>query len=130
MTPTAYKNLVKKFNSGNRGIHCGHININGFLNKIDEIRLLLSETKIDILAITDTHLHDNITDTDVDIDDYSIIRKDRLDQKNHWGGVLLFPQPSGDPSDNYTKCQNRRSLAGVNCEISKTTCGLYLPSTK
>ena len=73
MTPTAYKNLVKKFNSGNRGIHCGHIS---FLNKIDEIHLLLSETKIDILAITETHLHDNITDTDIDIDDYSIIRKE------------------------------------------------------
>ena len=37
-----------------------------------------------------THLHDNITDTDIDIDDYSIIRKDRLDQKNHWGGVLFY----------------------------------------
>ena len=87
---SAFKNLVKKINSGNHGIHFAHINVNGLLHKIDEIRLLLSEPKIDILAITETHLHDNISDTDIDIDDYSIIRKDRLDQKNNWGGVLFY----------------------------------------
>lgn len=90
MISSAFKNLVKRLNSKHHGIHCAHINVNGLLHKLDEIRLLLSETKIDILAITETHLHDNITDTDIDIVDYSIIRKDRLDQKNNWGGVLLY----------------------------------------
>ena len=87
--PTAYFNLVKRLHS-KHGIHCAHINVNGLLHKMDEISLLLRETKIDILAITETHLHGNISDNEIDIEEYSIIRKDRLNQNNHWGGVLFY----------------------------------------
>lgn len=54
MTTLAHPVLVKSLQS--HGIHFGHINSNGFKNKLDELRLLLSETNLDILAVTETHL--------------------------------------------------------------------------
>jgi len=89
----AYENLINMLESkDNRGIKCAHINVNGLHNKIEEIKLLLNETKFDILAITETHLHKNLSEDAIAIDNYSIIRKDRFGHKNHWGGVLFYYQ--------------------------------------
>ena len=51
---------------------------------------LLSETKFDVLAITETHLHEDVQDKDVEIEGYSLFRKDRNSRTNHWGGVLVY----------------------------------------
>ena len=55
------------------------------------MKLLLQETKFDLLAITETHLNKDIhEDNEISIDQYSLIRKDRTGQTNHWGGVLVY----------------------------------------
>ena len=69
-----HPDLVQEIKSV-RGLKCGHINVNGLSNKLDEIVTLLSETKFDVLAITETHL---------------LFRKDRNSKTNHWGGVLVY----------------------------------------
>ena len=56
--------------------------------KIDEIRSVVLDQKIDIAAFTETWLRDSIQDTIIDIPGYQIYRKDR----NGWlhGGVCTY----------------------------------------
>ena len=52
--------------------------------KMDQVRLLLEQSKIGILGISETWLHD---DDDISIDGYDIVRKDRSIRQG--GGVAL-----------------------------------------
>lgn len=85
--PLAHPDLVKSLQSG---LRCGHININGIRSKLDEVKLLLDESSLDLLAITETHLSDNVDDDEIMIENYSLIRKDRMGTKNHWGGTAIY----------------------------------------
>jgi len=46
-------------------LSCAYINVNGLCKKLDEIKILLNETKFDVLPITDTHLSKNYEDTEL-----------------------------------------------------------------
>ena len=65
------------------GISVAHINIRGLVKNLSEVKILLQYTQIDLLALTETHLTDRIDDSEVCIDGYEIIRRDR---KNRQGG--------------------------------------------
>ena len=67
-----------------RGLKVAHINCRGLFGKLTEITLVLQETKIDILGITETHLSDKIRDEEIRIDGYNV---ERLDRSNQQGGV-------------------------------------------
>ena len=77
----AYDDL--KENIKGPGISAGHINIRSIVKNLNEIKLLLQHTNFDLLALTETHLTDQIDDSEVYIDGYEIIRMDR---KNRPGG--------------------------------------------
>lgn len=63
------------------------INVRSILPKIDEIRLLLSSTSLDILSVCETWLDNSVTDNEISVSGYSVVRKDR---NRHGGGVLVF----------------------------------------
>ena len=84
-----HPDLLKKLNP-KRGVLCAHLNTNGMYRKMEEIKLLLKETKLDIFAVTETHLHKNIHDVELHIDNYSFVRKDRQGNNNNYGGVLVY----------------------------------------
>ena len=72
-----------------------HINTDGLLHKMAEIRNFLFTTKVDILAITETHLDLNIDRGHTETDGYELERRDR--QKSDydkvselWGGVVIY----------------------------------------
>lgn len=69
-----------------RGVRIAHININSLRNKINEVTSLLSEHKLHILAISDTHLDSSFEDTELYIKDCNIFRNDR----NRYGGGVAF----------------------------------------
>ena len=70
-------------------LKCGHLNVNGLLHKLEEIRILLRGSKFDLFAITETHLNeDEHDDDDLEIDNYLFYRRDR--KTNSWGGVLVY----------------------------------------
>lgn len=48
-----------------------HINVNGLLNKLLDIKVLLSWLKLDILAITESHLNQNISNNEIAIGTWS-----------------------------------------------------------
>lgn len=75
---------------GKKGLKFGHINVNGLVNKLGQIKQLLLESNLGILAVTETHLSKKIEDSKIKIDGYELIRQDRKGKKNSWGGTLIY----------------------------------------
>ena len=71
-----YKDLEPLINT--QGLKVAHLNVNGLLNKMSEIRFLLQETRFDILGLTETHLNNKIEDDQISVDGYKMVHKDRI----------------------------------------------------
>ena len=61
-----------------RGFKLASLNINKLITHIDELRILLAHNEIDILSINETKLNETISDNEVNISGYDIIRRDRI----------------------------------------------------
>ena len=70
-----------------RGLHFLHINVNSLLSKIDELRDVVGHTKPAILGITESKLDSSVSDQEVNISGYSILRSDR---NRYGGGVACY----------------------------------------
>ena len=70
-----------------RGFKLACININGLCKHIDEIRYILINSPLEMLAINESKLDGTISDTEVYIPGYIIIRKDR---SRSGGGVAFY----------------------------------------
>ena len=75
-----------------RGFKMACLNIASLPKHIDELRILLSDTRLDMLAITETRLNDIVSDDEVSIRGYNIIRKDR----NRNGGGVWDGREAGE----------------------------------
>ena len=67
----------------------GHLNVRSIIDKIDEIRLIISKTKLDLLCISETWLHEKINDNMINVPGYTIVRHDRNSNKRG-GGVCIY----------------------------------------
>ena len=63
-------------------------NVMSLAPKIDEVRVFLSDYRLDLFCITETWLKESIDDSVVDINGYNIVRRDRLYSQH--GGVCLY----------------------------------------
>ena len=70
-----------------RGFHMLHVNINSLLPKIDELRAIAESTKVALIGITESKLDSSVTDSEISIDRYDVLR---LDRNRHGGGVACF----------------------------------------
>ena len=81
-------NIIKtkydQFN--NNGFKCTHLNICSLYRNIDEINHFLHDNDIQILALNETLLDDSISDKEVKIENYDLVRKDR---NRNGGGVAI-----------------------------------------
>ena len=75
---------------GKKGLKLGHINVNGLENKLSEIKILLKESNLHVLAIAETHLSEATEDSKIAIEGYLFIRNDRKGKGNNWGGTLIY----------------------------------------
>ena len=66
------------------------LNITSLLKHIDELRVFLNDQNIDVLAINETRLNESISDQDVKVQGYDIIRRDRLTNGRFSGGVCFY----------------------------------------
>ena len=64
------------------------LNICSIKNKIDEIRMLLQVCKFDILAITESHLDKSVENKQLYIDNYRLMRRDRINGKKGQGCIV------------------------------------------
>ena len=82
--PTFYGDFYTKLKG--HGLKIAHLNVRSLLGKISEIKL--SESKLDILAISETHLDDETPIEYVMIPGYQVARLDRKDQEG--GGCIIY----------------------------------------
>ena len=104
-----------------RGFKMASLNINSLLAHIDELRVFMSNNKLDVLAINETKLDDSISDVELNIYGYDLIRRDR---HRNGGGVCFFVKSS----INYTIRPDLRleKLENLCIEIHKTNCKPFL----
>ena len=90
-----------------RGFKMASLNIVSLPLHIDQIRILLEDQIIDVLALNETRLDPSIPDHLVAVDGYTILRKDR----NRFGGGVCI----------YLRCnlnfKRRHTLCGDQYEI-------------
>lgn len=70
-----------------KGVKFAHVNLCGILNKIDQVKILLKYCIFDVFAVTESKLDHHISDSEIQITGYTVIRHDR---NRHGGGLLLF----------------------------------------
>ena len=80
----------RKFTLFNRGLVIACLNINGLTAHIDELRVFMEDSKIDILAINESKLDDTINDDELYLPGFEIVRKDRMLNGRKGGGVCLY----------------------------------------
>ena len=68
----------KETRRGENMLNIAQLNICSIKNKIDEIRMLLQVCKFDILAITESHLDKSVGNKQLYIDNYRLMRRDRI----------------------------------------------------
>ena len=81
-----YKELKAK--TDYKGLKIAHLNVRGILNKIGERRLPLLDSKLDVLAITETHSKGDINSSEISVDGYKIARFDRMYKS--CGGCMIY----------------------------------------
>ena len=64
-----------------------HLNINSILAKLDELKTIAGNIKAAIIGITKSKVDNSISDTDVEIPGYCILRCDR---NRNAGGVTCY----------------------------------------
>ena len=58
-------------------MHIGHLNVNSSLSKTEELRTLAFKTDISALGITETKLDNTVSNEELKIDGYNLLRSDR-----------------------------------------------------
>ena len=94
-----------------------HLNINGLLNKIDELRYIARSSNAAVIGITETKLGNTVYDSEVTVDGYNIVRNDR---NRNGGGVACYIRNS--------ICFNRKSCFSDN--IENIFIDILFPKTK
>ena len=70
-----------------KGFKLASVNVNSLLKHIDEIRLMLIDSPLEVLAINESKLDDSIFDGEIHIPGYNCIRNDR---NRAGGGDILY----------------------------------------
>ncbi len=78
-----FSNYIKS-----KGMKILHMNARSLSSKIDEIRLLIEELKPDLFCVCESWLNCDISDIEVELSDYHLLRKDRSDGRI--GGGIAF----------------------------------------
>ena len=81
------QDFARASNQGSN-LSVAHINIRSLRNKVNEVKVLLHVCRFDILAIMETHLDRKISNSQLEIDNYKIIRRDR--DATTSGGCLFY----------------------------------------
>ena len=119
-------------NSINRDKHnnakCVYLNARSIVNKQKELELLITEEELDIVGITETWLNDKISDEELHIKGYTLLRNDRNDNiKSRGGGVVLYVRNELHPihKTDLTELNFPESIwCSINCNGENTLIGV------
>ena len=71
----------------NKGLLFLHLNIRSLLPKLAEVKRLLNQSGASVLGLSESWLDESVTDGEVNIDGYTVIRRDR---NRNGGGVIVY----------------------------------------
>ena len=67
-------------------LSCVYFNARSIMNKLSELELYIKEENIYIIGITETWISESILSSEVSLDGYTLLRKDRTDPNKTRGG--------------------------------------------
>ena len=70
-----------------KGFKIASLNINSLLRHIDELRMTITNLEVDVLTINETKIDNYVTDSEIEIPGYNVIRRDR---NRFGGGVVVY----------------------------------------
>ena len=70
-----------------KGLHFIHLNVRSLLPKFEELKVIANKTKAAVIILTETWLDGSIPSGEIDIDGYTIVRRDR---NCNGGGVCAY----------------------------------------
>ena len=73
-----------------RGFKLGCLNIASLPKHIDELRVFLADFPLHVLCVNETRLDSTVKDSDIHIVGYEIVRRDRVVNGRHGGGVCFY----------------------------------------
>ena len=69
------------------GFSLAHLNVRSIMNKLDHFRILMSTKPFDVICLNETFCDSSIADSEINLPDYSIVRRDR---NRNGGGVAMY----------------------------------------
>ena len=78
-------------NTNKTKLSCMYVNARSLVNKREELELAVEQRDYDIIGFSESWLTDSISDAEVELAGYKIIRKDRVSNvKTRGGGVVWY----------------------------------------
>ena len=111
----AFKEIADGIKKGS-GIQIAHLNVNGILEKLHIVKVLLEETNLDILAVSETHLRSDVPDEEVEIENYEMLRRDRKTD-NGWGGVIIYHKEFLNGIEYENETENDLEMVWLECNV-------------
>ena len=66
------------------------LNINSLLAHLDDLKLFVLDSKIDVMAINETKIDSSVNDNEIYLPEFEIVRKDRSVNGRSGGGVCTY----------------------------------------
>ena len=87
--------FVNRVHCEERYLNCLFVNARSIMNnfKIEELQLYAHDWSLDIIGIAETWTHEDITDSEIKLDGFTMYRKDRS-SSTRGGGVILYVNES------------------------------------
>ena len=110
-----------------RGLTMANLNINSLVRHIDELRIFMSSTKIDILCINETKCDSSISDHEVCSPGFELVRRDRSVNGRRGGGICIYIRSNLNFIERYDLISE--TLENLIVEIKKPRSKSILVST-
>ena len=83
------QNLVHKLSTNAKHLKIAHLNVRGLRGKVDELQIFFKLCQFDVFGVTETRLTSEITDGEINIEDFTdFIRRHR--QGRRGGGCVIY----------------------------------------
>ena len=110
-----------------------YLNINGLYHsggncKVDFIKDLVNRQNCEVeniaILLTETHLHSDIKDSEIQIEGYNLYRKDRSNRSH--GGVSVYVREGITSEERCSFSNGVCEFLGLKLNINANECGLYV----
>ena len=81
----------KSMKQSDTGLKLGCLNIRSLCSKIDQLQLFVQSHNFDVLGVNETWLDESVSESEIEIAGYSVVRKDR---NRNGGGVCFYVKDS------------------------------------